>query len=57
MRFILPRTPATRTARANVRWAGSRMTITTAATAIPPSMTTIWCFCVWLTARVPPATV
>ena len=31
--------------------------MTTNATTIPPSMTTIWCFCVWLTARVPPATV
>ncbi len=27
------------------------------ATTIPPSITVIWCFCVWLTARVPPATV
>ena len=31
--------------------------MTTNATAMPPSITTICCFCVWLTARVPPETV
>jgi len=57
MAFRRPKAPATATASPNETLSGSSTTTSTSATTIPPSMTIIWCFWVWLTAWVPPSTV